>query len=246
MEKRILIGTSGYSYQHWKKIFYPPKLSSNKWLEHYSQHFNSVELNMTFYRLPKIETFASWHKRTPTYFRFATKGSRFITHIKRLKDCQEPLRLFFSRSAYLNEKLICILWQLPPSFKFDLERLKYFVKELKKYPKYLYSIEFRNPTWFNHNTYRFLRDENINICIADSPSFPYEEIITSNFLYLRFHGGKTIYGSEYSIDELKQWRTKVVEWLKDANTLFAFFNNDYRGFAVKNALKFKELINEKI
>jgi len=246
MEKKIFIGTSGYNYQHWKNIFYPKNLTPQKWLEFYTQHFNSVELNVTFYRLPQSTAFSSWYKRSPTSFRFVIKGSRFITHIKRLKECQKPLKLFFKRASNLKEKLVCILWQLPPSLKCDLTRLEKFIKLLKGWPQYMYSFEFRNQTWFNGNTYQLFENNNINLCIANSPSFPCYEVITSNFLYLRFHGGKILYGSEYSSKELRKWGQKTRKWLKNSPTLFAFFNNDAYGFAIKDALTFRELISERV
>jgi uncharacterized protein YecE (DUF72 family) len=206
-----------------------------------------VELNVTFYRLPQKKTFISWYRRTPKDFKFVIKGSRFITHIKRLKDCKDPLNIFFENASPLREKLACVLWQLPPSLKFDQSRLEEFIHFLKRdYKGYLHSFEFRNKTWFNTLTYKILRESNFNLCIADSPNFPCEEVLTSNFLYLRFHGGKTLYGSEYSLDELKAWADKVKGWHKDIEILFAFFNNDAYGFAIKNANQFKELINERL
>jgi uncharacterized protein YecE (DUF72 family) len=245
MNKDIFIGTSGYTYTHWRKVFYPPDLASSKWLEFYSQYFNSVELNVTFYRLPKKEVFKSWYKRTPKDFKFIVKGSRFITHIKRLKDCSDSLKIFFENVSFLKEKLACVLWQLPPSLKGNLAILKNFIKLLKKkYSFTLHSFEFRNQTWFSKETYQLLENNNINLCIADSPNFPTYEILTSSFIYLRFHGGKILYGSNYSEEEIKKWTKKVKNWLKKKNLLFAFFNNDAYGFAVKNALKFKELLEK--
>ena len=247
MGKEIFIGTSGYSYQHWKKVFYPQDLPSGKWLEFYAQHFNCVELNVTFYRLPKETAFKGWHRRTPQDFRFVVKGSRFIIHIKRLKDCHEPVKLFFDRATLLKEKLLAVLWQLPPSLKCDIKTLENFITLLKsQWPQYRYSFEFRDESWFKEDTYKLLKDNNINLCIADSPTFPIHEIITSDFLYLRFHGGKELYGSQYSKQELKSWHGKAKRWFTGAKLFCAFFNNDAHGFAIKNALTFKELINEKV
>ena len=241
MTKKIFIGTSGYSYKHWIDKFYPKDLPQKRWLEFYAQHFNSVELNVTFYRLPKESLFENWYKRTPSNFRFVIKGSRFITHIKRLQDCKEPLSLFMQRAANLKDKLSCILWQTPPSLSYDSKRIKDFVKYLKEWPQYLYSFEFRNKSWFNEELYDIFRENNINLCISDSPSYPYEEVFTSNFLYIRFHGGKKLYGSNYSSLELEDWKNKIDIWMKDKNTLFAFFNNDAYGFAIENALYFQKL-----
>ena len=247
MERNIFIGTSGYSYPHWRKVFYPPGLPNSKWLEFYVQHFNCVELNVTFYRLPKNTTFVSWYEHSPSSFKFIIKGSRFITHIKRLKDCRQSLKLFFNRACLLKEKLSCVLWQLPPSLKCDLKTLDAFIKILRtNWPCYRYSFEFRHLSWFNSSLYRLLESNNINLCIADSPTLPPREIVTTDFLYLRFHGGKILANSRYSVKELNQWRDKIKNWLKNTETLFAFFNNDSYGFAVKNALQLTELINKKV
>jgi len=244
MRKNIFIGTSGYNYTHWTNKFYPKDVPQKRWLEFYAQTFNSVELNVTFYRLPKDIIFQNWHKRTPSDFRFVIKGSRFITHIKRLRGCKDPLNLFMQRAAHLKEKLACVLWQMPPNLSYDAKRIKSFIMHLKKWPQYLYSFEFRNESWFNDELYGIFRENNINLCIADSPSYPYRETLTSNFLYLRFHGGKKLYGSNYSSSELKKWKNKSVMWMKGKNTLFAFFNNDAYGFAVENALYFQKLLSK--
>ena len=245
---KSFIGTSGYNYQHWQEgVFYPAQWPKNKLLEYYCQYFNSVELNVTFYRLPNQSVFKGWHRKTPKNFKFVVKGSRFITHIKRLKDTKNSLGMFFENACNLKDKLICVLWQLPASMKFDLARLDNFIKGLKQNKiakKILHSMEFRHESWFNNQTYEILEKNNVNLCIADSPRWPCEEIITSDFLYLRFHGGGVLYGSEYSEDELKQWSKKAKTWSKKVNLLFTFFNNDAYGFAVKNAKRFKELLKK--
>ena len=242
MAKKIYVGTSGYNYAHWINKFYPKDIPQKMWLEFYAQHFNSVELNVTFYRLPKDTVFQNWYKRTPSDFRFVIKGSRFITHIKRLRDCKEPLKLFMQRAAGLKNKLTCVLWQTPPNLSYDYGRIKMFVRDLKKWPRYLYSFEFRNESWFNDELYGIFKENNINLCIADSGKYPHREILTSAFVYLRFHGKENLYGSKYPIGELKKWRNKTSPWMKNKNKLFAFFNNDYQGFAVENALQFKKLV----
>jgi uncharacterized protein YecE (DUF72 family) len=245
MLKKILVGTSGYNYPHWRNVFYPRGVPSSKWLEFYAQHFPSVELNVTFYRLPTKDTFRNWYKTTPGAFRFIIKGSRFITHIKRLRACQKPLRLFLDHAQELKNKLVCILWQLPPSFKYDQRRLHNFIVLLSRHaPGYAHSFEFRHQSWFNQSAYQRLRQSNYGLCIADSPSFPTHKVLTADFLYLRFHGGKTLYGSEYSQEELNAWVDTVREWSKRINLLLAFFNNDAHGFAPKNARQFNTLLYE--
>ena len=246
-DSKIYVGTSGYSYQHWRCRFYPENLPSSKWLQFYSQHFKTVELNFTFYRLPLQKNFKDWYEKTPKEFKFVIKGSRFITHIKRLNNCRRPLREFFNRAKSLKEKLTCCLWQLPPSFKCDLERLDKFTKILKTHYSFCrHTFEFREKSWFNPQTYGILSKNNINLCIADSPDFKTPTESTSSFIYLRFHGSETTYGSRYSDKELRTWSRKAKNWLKDKKLLFAFFNNDAQAFAVDNALKFKELLNAKL
>ena len=236
----IYAGTSGWSYLHWKEVFYPEGLPQSKWLQHYVKFFNSVELNVTFYRLVKKKTFQNWRKGTPGNFYFVAKGSRFITHIKRLKDAKEPVDLFVDNARGLEKKLAVVLWQLPPSFKKDIRRLETFFKLLIK-TKLRHSVELRNETWFDGEVYRLFEKYKICLCIAHSPRFPCEKVVTADFLYLRFHGGRQLYGSNYSDKELKEWAGFAREYKKKKD-IFAFFNNDAHGFAVKNALRFRELL----
>lgn len=238
----IYVGTSGWNYQHWKGIFYPKGLAQPKWLEYYIKFFNCVELNVTFYRLVKEQTFENWRGKTPDDFRFVVKGSRFITHIKRLKQVVQPLDLFLGNALGLKQKLALVLWQLPPNFKKDIERLEAFFKLLKK-TNLRHSFEFRNDSWFDQEVYRLFREYNYCLCIAHSPRFPCERVVTADYLYLRFHGPESLYSSDYPDRELKTWAKFAREFKKDKD-IFAFFNNDAQGFAVKNALRFRELLNK--
>lgn len=250
---KIYIGTSGYSYPHWTSVFYPEDLPSGKWLEFYAQHFSTVELNVTFYRLPQEKTFEGWYRRTPKDFLFVVKGSRFITHVKKLANCQEPLDLLMSRAKLLKEKLGIILWQLPPSFKIDIQRLEEFLKLLRaQSPELRASFEFRHQSWFCQEVYDLLKKYKAALCIADSPRlrspsfggqayWPYSEEITADFIYLRFHGGKELYGSNYSDRELKEWAKKIKKWEKKNLDIYTYFNNDAYGYAVANAKTLKNL-----
>lgn len=235
----IYLGTSGWNYLDWKDRFYPKGLSQDKWLDHYTNFFDTVELNVTFYRLVKKKIFRGWYDRTPKGFCFVAKGSRYITHIKRLKNCAEPLNLFIDSAKGLKEKLIAVLWQLPPGFKKDLKRLEIFLKLVTK-TRIPQVFEFRHLSWFDKEVYALLKKYNICLCIAHSGRYPCVKEITSDFTYLRFHGGKTLYGGNYSDKELKRW-AKFIKDLK-VKDVFVFFNNDAHGFAVKNALRFKELL----
>jgi uncharacterized protein YecE (DUF72 family) len=240
---QLLIGTSGWNYPHWRGVFYPQGVSQNKWLLYYTKFFNTVELNVTFYRLVPVETFENWRKNTPQDFYFVAKGSRFITHIKKLKDIQGPLGLFFKNAAGLGDKLVTVLWQFPPSFKKDIKLLEDFIKLLRK-KKIRQAFEFRNESWFVRDVYELLKRYNFCLCIAHSKRFPCIKELTSDFLYLRFHGGESLYSSNYSDKELRNW-AEFARRFKGKDTL-AFFNNDAQGFAVKNALRFKELLTKDI
>ena len=241
----IFIGTSGYNYPHWwNDVFYPADTPQKKWLEFYADHFDTVELNVTFYRLPKKEVFENWYRRTPKGFLFAVKGSQFITHIKRLKDCREPLSLLLDHSAPLKEKLGALLWQLPPRFTFQKDRLEEFCVLLSTLPRSMnlrHTFEFRDTSWFCREALRVLEEFNFAYCIAHGPGHPFVEAVTSDFVYLRLHGGRILYGSNYSDQELKEWNEKITAWKDEGRKVFAYFNNDAYGFAVKNALALKEL-----
>ena len=192
----LFLGTSGYSYSDWKGIFYPKALATDRWLEYYAGFFDTVELNVTFYRLPKESVFSGWERRTPGNFTFSVKGSRFITHVKRLKDCAEPLKLFFSRVKLLKKKLGPVLWQFPPFFKADPERLAVFLKALKKYSDTRHVFEFRNGTWFSREIFDILKAEGAVLCSADWPAFCNDIRVTADFVYIRRHGrGARLYSS---------------------------------------------------
>lgn len=242
---KTFIGTSGYNYNHWADgVFYPNNLKQNKWLEYYCKCFSTVELNVTFYRLPNESTFKSWYNRTGKNFVYAVKGSRFITHIKKLKDSQELLELFFSRAKLLKNKLGVVLWQLPPGLHKDERRLENFCQLLAKgYNFCRHAFEFRHKNWFCEQIYSILRYYNYGLCIAHSGRWPYENELTADFTYIRFHGGEVLYGSEYSKQELSEWANKIKKWLRNKIDVYAYFNNDAYGYAVKNALQLKELCN---
>lgn len=246
MAGRVLIGTSGYSYLHWwNGVFYPLDVPQRRWLEFYAQSFDTVELNVSFYRLPKREAFESWHDRTPENFVFAIKGSRFITHVKKLKNCQEPLALFFDHADGLKEKLKVVLWQLPARLHVDTERLKDFcnmLKESETPPNTRHAFEFRHESWFDDSVYDILKKYNFSLCVAHSNRWPCEEVTTTDLVYLRFHGGEILYGSNYAEEELQEWAGKARKWLEEGRDIYAYFNNDAYGYAVFNAGRFRELI----
>lgn len=239
----LKIGCSGFNYGGWKGNFYPPDLPQKKWLDFYCKIFNTVELNVTFYRLPLASTFSKWHNETPSDFVFSIKGSRFITHIKRLLDPQVPLEIFFERALNLKEKLRVVLWQFSPSFKINIERLKFFLKLLKKYPV-KNTLEFRHESWITEEVIDLCRKHNISLCTADCPEFIDELPVTSDFVYIRRHGKGGSYATCYLKAELKKDAKKIKNYLKDNKDVFIYFNNDAYGYAPKNAKELMEMLKK--
>lgn len=241
----LRIGCSGFLYDHWRGNFYPEELSRNQWFEYYTKHFNTVELNVTFYRLPERESFLRWYATTPDNFLFSVKGSRFITHVKKLKDCSEPLEAFFSRASLLKEKLGVVLWQLPPNFACDIDRFKNFLEILKPFGVKS-TFEFRNKTWINKKISSLFEKENIAYCMADSPEFLEDLPITADFVYIRRHGKDGRYASCYTTEELKKDAKFIKTQLKNKKDVFVYFNNDVAGYAPKNAKELISLVNKKV
>lgn len=249
---KFFVGTAGFSYPHWGKgIFYPKDLPQSKWLEYYCQYFNAVELNVSFYRLPKKETFVGWRKRVgpPSGgFVFAVKGSRYITHVKKLKNCHEPIGRFFEAvnglalSSPRQPALDVVLWQLPPGLRVNLGRLNEFLEILPK--NWRYAFEFRDKSWLDEGVFNLLKRYKVAIVFQDFPDWPITEISTADFVYLRFHGRTQLYTSCYTEKELTGWVRKIKVWLKKGRDCYAFFNNDALGYAVENALELKKLIKE--
>jgi uncharacterized protein YecE (DUF72 family) len=236
---RILVGTSGFIYKHWSDgVFYPPHLPQSQWFGHYRRFFDTVEINFSFYRLPAAAAYRSWRARTAPDFIFAIKGSRFISHIKRLKDCREPLRVYFSRAVHLREKLGVVLWQLPPFFKKDIPRLEEFMDELRPY-RYRHCFEFRHASWFDDDTFRTLSARNYSLCHAH-PSVAKDFPMTADYVYIRRHGRK---GGGYSNAFLKKDAEAIRKWTKQGKDVYIYFNNDAEGNAIRNAFTLKRLLN---
>ena len=206
----------------------------------YSGYFDTVELNNSFYHLPKIETFASWRENSPRKFRFAVKGSRFITHMKKLKDPEPSIERFFVAAEHLEEKLATVLFQLPPHWKLNRERLEEFLEALPQHHRY--AFEFREESWLVPEVFELLRRYNAAFCIHDLGGIQSPVEITANFTYIRFHGpGEAKYQGSYSDNALKKWAEQIQEWRASLKSIFIYFNNDIGGWAIKNALRLKEL-----
>ena len=240
---KLYIGTSGFSYRDWIDKFYPDDLPSTQWLEYYSQHFETVELNNTFYRLLGEKTFINWKKRTPENFIFSVKAHQRLTHWHRLKISSEDWKIFEQRVSLLGEKLGVILFQLPPSMKKNADRLANFLRQYKTQIRF--AFEFRHQSWFDQEIYKILKAFNCAMVFHDAqqwPPPPFE--ITADFVYIRFHGVEAVYNYEYSKNQLENWQLKIENWFHQKLDVFAYFNNDVDCFAVKNAKELIELVNE--
>lgn len=230
------IGCSGFLYESWKGPFYPEDLPHKKWLSFYMEKFSTVELNVTFYRLLKKEAFERWYKETPPGFTFSLKGSRFITHVKKLKDVELPLSTFFNATAPLLEKLEVILWQLPPNLKLNMKNLEDFIENLKQY-NVRHVFEFRHKSWLVKKVYNLLSSSNIAVCMADWPEFIDEMPLTANFVYLRRHGERGSYSTNYTTEQLKKDAKRIKEYMKLGKDVYFYFNNDAFAYAPKNAIE---------
>jgi uncharacterized protein YecE (DUF72 family) len=231
----VRIGCSGWSYDDWRGAFYPPRTPPSRWLEHYASVFDTVELNATFYRLPKIETVARWAEQVPKGFLFAVKGSRYLTHMRRLRDAGKGLERFWAPLAPLREAGVLgpVLWQLPESFQRDDEILAAFLAEL---PRADHCFEFRHESWFADGVYSLLAEHGASLAIGDDPrrSLPSASPV-GPIAYLRLHYGSRGRGGNYSVRELDAWRRRVAAW-RSRRKVFIYFNNDWQAFAPRNAL----------
>jgi len=240
----LFIGTSGWAYKEWAGIFYPTGLKKSGELAHYATQFNSVEINATFYRLPLESTVKGWRERTPKEFLFPVKGSRFITHIKRLKARKTAIAKFFSRARLLKEKCGPILWQLPPNFDFkNFKRLAAFLEKLPR--KYEHAVEFRHPSWYEHEaTFHLLQSRKVAHVSVSSLRMPMNLRVTTDFVYVRFHGLEGGPYHDYTRPELKPWAEHCGSFLASGMAIYAYFNNDLNTRAPWNAKLFREMIEK--
>ncbi|MGA2331418.1 MAG: DUF72 domain-containing protein [Syntrophales bacterium] len=235
----IYIGTSGWNYEHWRDVFYPATYTKSAWLRFYAQNFTTVEVNATFYRLPKPETFENWRRTTPEGFLWAVKANRYITHIRRLRDAGEALERFFSAAGRLEEKLGPVLFQLPPGLAFHEDTLEEFCDNLEKYD-HPCALEMRHQSWLADRVMKKIEDRGLAFCISDTASrYPYGEFVTADFIYIRLHGSRKLYASDYTEDELQMWAEKIRQWKKDT---YVYFDNDFGGYAPKNAARLKQIL----
>lgn len=239
---KAFIGCSGWQYPHWRGgIFYPAGLSQKDEFKFYATKFGTVEINSTFYHLPKDSTWKSWGGRAPKDFIYAVKMSRYLTHMKKLVEPAEEWRRFFEGAKKLGEHLGPILFQLPPMLSKNLSKLEVLAEILPRDARF--AFEFRHESWFDTEVYTFLRSQNWALTIISHPYLPLIFEVTADFVYLRFHGSQSLYSSCYTDEELRQFASRVKGWLKEGRDVYAYFNNDASGFAPKNVQSLAEMLS---
>jgi len=242
----LYVGTSGWAYKAWGEIFYPKEVRSTyDRLAFYAKTFNAVEVNYSFYHLPKPATCIKWAETVPKGFLFSVKASRFITHIRRLEGIEEAWEQFAANIRGIGDRLGPVLFQLPPSLQADPDRLGRFLGLLRRdrrTPRVHPVFEFRHRSWFTKGTYDVLGKTGATLCIAHSSRYPCVEEVTADLAYYRFHGPKEFFASKYSQQELESWAAKIRRHVEAGRTVHAYFNNDWHGYAVENARTLRELL----
>ncbi len=241
MKGKVFVGTSGWYYKHWRGPFYPPDIPNHKLFEYYSEHFSTVEINSTFYHTPKESSLKKWKRTSPPEFIFSVKASRYITHLKKLRDCEENTLYFLELITVFGEKLGPVLFQLPPGLEKDTSLLEQFLAILPSNKRY--TFEFRNTSWFNPAVYNILKRHNVSFCIYEYGGITTPLEITSDFVYIRLHGPTTKpYRGKYDRDTLKTWAQKVDKWAESGKDVFFYFDNDEKGYAAINAMELKDIL----
>lgn len=244
MQKNIFTGTSGFIYKDWKGKFYPFGLPQRDYLKFYTGKFNALEINSSFYRLPSLKAVAKWYETFPDDFKFSPKMSRYLTHMKKLNDPEEPTAKFLERFSDFRDKMGPVIIQLPANLKFNYEKVLHFFKLLKtKYTSFEFVLEARNFSWFGKDSLNLLKEFEIgNVVSYSGGQFPYCDEITSRNIYLRFHGPGLLYGSDYKIEELRKIAKRWKNYAKKNFRIYSFFNNDVNAFATDNAREFYKLM----
>jgi uncharacterized protein YecE (DUF72 family) len=237
---RVLVGTSGWQYRDWRGRFYPKDLTQRKWLAYFSERFPTVEVNNTFYNLPREETFVAWREASADGFVLGIKASRYITHIRRLREPADPVELLWSRCQVLGAKLGPVLFQLPPNFAADLDRLEALIGALPKEMRA--AVEFRHPSWKVDAVHRVLDDAGCALVLADRPGARVDPTVTGGWSYIRFHQGSAA-GPDYSRDKLRRWTERIAGL--PASEVYVYFNNDPGGAAVRDARTLTELLTDR-
>ena len=239
---RARIGCSGWQYRHWRGEFYPADLPQTQWFDYYAARFDTVEINNSFYRLPERATFVRWGRQAPMRFEFAVKASRFLTHMKKLKDPEEPLDRLFTRMRGLGTHLGPVLYQLPPNFTCNVERLRAFLSLLPHDGRHV--MEFRDPSWYSREVFDLLERRGAALCLHDMPGSATARLRVGPFVYVRFHGSGARYGGGYPHERMKSW----AEWLREQRcagaAVYAYFNNDIGGHAPRDAVTLRGLLDQ--
>lgn len=236
--RSVRVGCSGWQYSHWREDFYPFSLPQKKWLDYYATQFDTVEVNNSFYRLPSEKTFSEWRERVPDPFLFAVKASRYLTHMRRLKDPADPLHLFWSRARLLGAKLGPVLYQLPPYWKRNEKRFLDFLDALPE--NALHAVEFRDPTWYTDVIFRAMEAKGVAMCIHDHQESVSPRETIGPFVYARFHGFPEHPEGSYPKRHLREWAVWFAKETDAGKAIFAYFNNDAFGHAPKNAQELRE------
>lgn len=240
VRSQIHVGTSGWSYAHWKGPFYPQDLQAGQELDYYAQMFSSVEINSSFYRLPERATVQHWAYCTPTDFIFSVKASRYITHMKKLKDPEQGVPLLLDRISALGNKLGPILFQLPPHWRFNATRLQAFLESLP--PDYRYAVEFRDSSWLNAQTLAILEQQQAAFCIYELAGFRTPDHVTTDFVYVRLHGPGDAYSGSYTDRKLHGHAEQFTQWASQGKQVYCYFDNDEAAYAVSNAQCLQQIL----
>src|SRR5438445_9676038 len=222
----VRVGCSGWQYRHWRGDFYPADLPAHRWLDFYTSRFDTVEINNSFYRLPEAATFTAWRRRAPAHFVYAVKASRFLTHMKKLKDPAEPIERFFSRAKQLGSTFGPVLYQLPPRWPVNVERLRTFLEHVPKRRRQ--AIEFREPSWYSDEVFALLERHHVALCLHHMAGSASGRLRVGPFIYVRFHGASHHgrYGGRYNDDALESWAEWLAPHIRDGVAVYAYFNND--------------------
>lgn len=240
--KSIHVGTSGWNYGHWKGPFYPEKLPDKDFLPFYTRRLPTVEINNTFYRLPQKAVVRHWRDQVPDDFIFSVKASRYITHVKRLKDPEKSLAKFFDVVVTLENKLGPILFQLPPRWNANFDRLATFLDSLPR-DEFTFVFEFRDHSWLTSEVYDLLTEHHCSFCMYELSGFLAPKIITADTVYLRLHGPDGAYAGKYSYEDLAGWAGAITQWARMGKQVFCYFDNDQSGFAVQNAQDLSRMVH---
>lgn len=241
MSGRVYIGTSGWNYKHWRGKFYSDGSKQDEWFKYYTEKLSSVEINNSFYQLPDTDTWKKWHRQAPRGFSYAVKASRYITHMKKLKEPSDSLDKLLSRARLLKSHLGPILFQLPPKWNCNIERLESFLKNLPR--KNRFTMEFRDQSWWDDEVFSLLREHGVAFCIYHLAGDQSPKEITAPFIYIRLHGPGDKYRGSYSTRALAGWAGAISKWQSQGRDVYCYFDNDEAGYAAINAVRLQEMLS---